>query len=381
MFGFIRKVAVTTAASALCLSACGRGETHQAKPALPNATYVVIRTASAAQTEDLPGKTEAYAVSDIRPQVSGKLEARLFTEGSSVDAGQPLYQIDRAPYQAAYDGAAAVLQNAQDNLALAEGKAKRYAELLGQSAISKQDYDSAQAAYKQAATVVAQQKASLDNAKFNLDNTIIRSPIAGYIGRSFMTPGTLVTAYQINALATVETLNPIYVDVTVSSNQLTALKQKLATNQKLGNGSAVAHVQLQFDDGTTYPLEGRLPFTNITFDKDAGKVVLRAVFPNPKLLLSPGMNVRVTYSDGTNNDAIFAPKSAVTHNAKGDAVALIIDHKGIVRQRILKIDNALGEMCLVMEGLTPGDRLIVNAPHNLAPDRPVHPVLAARPYS
>jgi membrane fusion protein (multidrug efflux system) len=322
MSAFIRNLAVTTAAAALCLSACSRGETHQAKRALPDATYIVIHTASAAETEDLPGKTEAYAASDIRPQVSGKLEARLFTEGSSVDAGQPLYQIDRAPYQAAFDGAAAVLQNAKDNLALAEGKAKRYAELLSQSAISKQDFDSAQAAYKQAATIVAQQKASLDNAQFNLDNTIIRSPIAGYIGRSFMTPGTLVTAYQTGALATVETLNPIYVDIAVSGNQLSALKQKLAASQKLGNGSAIAHVQLQLDDGTTYPLEGRLPFTNITFDREAGKVILRAIFPNPKLLLSPGMNARVTYSDGTNNDAIFAPKSAIARDAKGDAVAL-----------------------------------------------------------
>jgi membrane fusion protein (multidrug efflux system) len=374
-------MAVAAAASALCLCACSRGETHQAKPVLPDATYVVIHTASAAETEDLPGKTEAYAVSDIRPQVSGKLEARLFTEGSSVDAGQPLYQIDRAPYQAAFDGAAAILQNAQDNLALAEGKAKRYAELLNQSAISKQDFDSAQAAYKQAATIVAQQKASLDNAQFNLDNTIIRSPIAGYIGRSFMTPGTLVTAYQTNALATVETLNPIYVDIAISSNRLTALKQKLATNQKLGNGSAAAQVQLQLDDGTTYPLEGKLPFTNITFDREAGKVVLRALFPNPKLALSPGMNVRVTYSDGTNNDAIFAPKSAIARDAGGEAVALVIDARDIVRRRILKIDNALGEMCLVMAGLTPGDRLVVKAPRDLAPDMPVHPVPAAPPSS
>ncbi len=381
MSGFIRNVTMAAAASVLCLSGCSRGETQQAKPVPPDVAFIVIRTASAAQIEDLPGKTEAYAVSDIRPQVSGKLEARLFTEGSTVDAGQPLYQIDRAPYQAAFDGAAAILQNAQDNLALAEGKAKRYAELLNQFAISKQDYDSVQAAYKQAATIVAQQKASLDNAQFNLDNTIIRSPIAGYIGRSFMTPGTLVTAYQTNALATVESLNPIYVDIAVSSNRLTALKQKLATNQRLGNGSAAAHVQLQLDDGTTYPLEGKLPFTNITFDRDAGKVLLRALFPNPKLLLSPGMNVRVTYSDGTNNDTIFAPKSAIAHDAKGEASALIIDRKGIVRRRILKIDNALGDLCLVMDGLTPGDRLVVNAPRSLAPDMPVHPVPAARPYS
>ena len=377
----VRKLAMAAAASALCLCACSRGETRQAKPVVPDAAYIVIRTAQAAETEDLAGKTEAYAVSDIRPQVSGKLEARLFTEGSAVDAGQPLYQIDRAPYQAAFDGAAAVLQNAQDNLALAEGKAKRYAELLSQSAISKQDYDGAQAAYKQAATIVAQQKASLDNAQFNLDNTIIRSPIAGYIGRSFMTPGTLVTAYQTNALATVETLNPIYVDIAVSGNRLAALKQKLAANQKLGNGSAAAHVQLQLDDGTTYPLEGRLSFTTITFDRDAGKAVLRALFPNPKLLLSPGMNVRVTYSDGTNNDAIFAPKSAIARDAGGEAVALVIDAKDIVRRRVLKVDNALGDMCLVMAGLTPGDRLVVDAPRKLLPDMAVHPVPAARANS
>ena len=377
MSGLIRKMAVAAAASALCLCACSRGETRQARPVLPDAAFIVVRTAQAAETEDLPGKTEAYAVSDIRPQVSGKLEARLFTEGSAVDAGQALFQIDPAPYQTAYDGAAAVLQNAQDNLALAEGKAKRYAELFSQSAISKQDYDSVQAAYKQAATTVAQQKASLDNAQFNLDNTIIRSPIAGYIGRSFMTPGALVTAYQTNALATVETLNPIYVDIAVSSNRLAALKQKLATNQKLGNGSPAAHVQLQLDDGTTYPLEGKLPFTNITFDRDAGKVVLRALFPNPKLLLSPGMNVRVTYSDGTNNDAIFAPKSAIARDARGEAVALVIDGRNIVRRRILKIDNGLGDMCLVMAGLTPGDRLVVDAPRKLSPDMPVHPVPAA----
>src|SRR5215469_6902622 len=304
---------------ALALAACERGETHQAPAPLPRVEFITIAETKVPLDETLLGKTEAYAVADVGPQVSGKLTERLFTEGSDVAAAQPLFQIDRAPYQAAYDGASAVLQNAQDTLALAEAKAKRYAELYKQYAISKQDNDSVQAAYKQAATIVAQQKASLENAELNLNNTLIRAPISGYVGRSTISQGALVTAYQQSPLAVVEAINPIYVDVGVLPSLLAVLKDRLAEGGRKG----APHVTLKFEDGTRYPLEGKLSFANVAFDKIEGKVVLRATFPNPKLALGPGMKVSLVYSDGSEERVLLAPEAALKESASGHAVALV----------------------------------------------------------
>ena len=343
---------------ALALCACGRTESRQAPAPLPRVEFVTVAESRIPLDETLSGKTEAYAVADVRPQVSGQLTERLFAEGSEVEAGQPLFQIDRASYQAAYDGASAVLQNAQDTLALAEAKAKRYGELYKQFAISKQDNDSVQAAYKQAATMVAQQKASVENAELNLNNTLIRAPISGYIGRSLISQGALVTAYQPNPLAVVETINPIYVDVGVMPSVLAQLKDRLAEAGR----KAAPHVMLKFEDGTRYPLEGKLSFANVAFDKVEGKVLLRAVFPNPKLALGPGMKVSLVYSDGSEERALLVPKATLHDGADGHVTAQVLDARDVVRERAVTVGAATGDEERVTAGLQVGDRLLVGAP-------------------
>ena len=348
------------------LTACERAEPRQALKPLPRVEFVAVVESRIPLDETLSGKTEAYAVADVRPQVSGQLVEQLFTEGSAVDAGEPLFQIDRASYQAAYDGASAVLQNAQDTLALAEAKAKRYAELYKQFAISKQDNDGVQAAYKQAATVVAQQKANQEKAELDLNNTLIRAPISGYIGRSLISRGALVTAYQSEPLAVVETINPIYVDVGVLPGLLASLKEKLAESGKKGKSAPASHVTLKFEDGSRYPLEGRLSFANVAFDKVAGRVVLRAVFPNPRLALGPGMKVSLIYSDGSEESAILVPKEGLHDAADGHATALVLDGRDVVRARQVTLGASMGATARVTAGLQAGDRLVVSAP------QPVH---------
>jgi membrane fusion protein (multidrug efflux system) len=352
-------------ACAVALSACGQAEPKQAPKPLPRVEFVAVAESRLPLDETLAGTTEAYAVADVRPQVSGQLVEQLFAEGNAVDAGQPLFQIDRASYQAAYDGASAVLQNAQDTLTLAEAKAKRYAELYKQFAISKQDNDGAQSAYKQAATVVAQQKANLEKAELDLNNTLIRAPISGYIGRSLISRGALVTAYQSNPLAVVETINPIYVDVGVLPGLLASLKEKLAESSRKGKSAPASHVILKFEDGTRYPLEGKLSFANVAFDKVTGRVVLRAVFPNPRLALGPGMKVSLVYSDGSEERAILVPKAGIHDTADGRATALVLDGRDVVRERAVTLGAPIGAMARVTAGLDAGDRLVVSAPQTV----------------
>ena len=344
---------------AIALTACGRGETRAQPAPLPQVEFITVAESHLPLDETLAGRTEAYAVADVRPQVSGQLTERLFAEGSEVAAGQPLFQIDRAPYQAAYDGASAVLQNAQDTLALAEAKAKRYAELYKQFAISKQDNDGVQAAYKQAATIVAQQKAVLENAELNLNNTLIRAPISGYVGRSQISQGALVTAYQQSPLAVVEAINPIYVDIGVLPGLLATLKDRLGEAAR--KGTPATHVKLKFEDGALYPLEGKLSFANVAFDKVEGKVVLRATFPNPKLALGPGMKVSLVYSDGSEEVAILVPKAALHDGADGHMQALVLDGRDMVRARAVTVGAITGDQERVTAGLEPGDRLVVHA--------------------
>lgn len=353
---------VTMGACLAALAACSKGETRATQAPLPRVEFVTLTESKIPLDESLPGKTEAYAVADVRPQVSGQLTERLFQDGSEVAAGQPLFQIDRAPYQAAYDGANAVLQNAQDTLALAEAKAKRYGELYKQFAISKQDNDGVQAAYKQAATMVAQQKANLENAQLNLDNTLIRAPISGYIGRSLISQGALVTAYQPAPLAVVEAMNPIYVDVGVLPGLLATLKERLADGGKKNQGAP--HVRLKFEDGAAYPLEGRLSFANVAFDKVEGKVVLRATFPNPKLALGPGMKVSLVYSDGGEERVLLVPKTALQVGADGHATALVVDAHDVLGERAVTVGVPIGDKERVTAGLEAGDRLVVGAPSN-----------------
>jgi membrane fusion protein (multidrug efflux system) len=357
----LRKIIWLLLFGALPLLACGRGE--QAKRPPPDVGVVVIKPERALLTAVLPGRTDPYAVSDVRPQVGGILKARLFTEGALVHQGQPLYQIDPAPYKAAYDNAAAAL-------AAAKAKATRYAALLKQAAVSPQDYDDAQAAYKQAL-------ANAQTARINLGYTRITAPITGRIGRSTVTQGALVTADQTTSLATIQTLDPIYVDITQSSSELLTLKFALRRGALANKGTIEAKVTLQLDNGTQYPTPGHLQFSEVMVDPTTGAVTLRAIFPNPEGILLPGMFVRATIIEGVDPGAILAPQPGVSRNEKGEPTALIVDEKGFARLRLLQTSRAIGDKWLVTKGLHSGDKLIVEGLQKAVPDTPVHPVPAS----
>jgi len=316
---------------------------------------------------ELPGRTNPFAVSEIRPQISGIVQKRLFVEGSTVKQGQPLYQIDPAPYRAIYDSTRATL-------ASTKAKAERYQRLLAENAIAPQDADDARAAYLQA-------KANADSALINLNYTRITAPITGRISASSVTEGALVTAQQATALATISTLDPIYVDVDQSSAELVALKRAVQAGNVNSNTQLTAPVSLKLDDGSTYPLEGKLQMTDVTVDPATGAVRLRAIFPNPQNLLLPGLYVRATVNQGVDPHGILLPQNAVGHNQKGDPTVLVIDNKNIARLRLIKTGRAVGSDWQVLEGLKPGEKVITQGLAKVAPDMPVAPQPAGAPQT
>lgn len=372
----------TFAVGFLALAACSKsgGQAGLANRT-PNVGVVVIRYQPTMLTTELPGRTSPYQEADVRPQVNGILIKRLFEEGGTVHAGQALYQIDPAPYQAAYDSAKAALANAEANLATTRAKSERYASLLKQSAIAPQDYDDALAAWKQAQANVLQAQANLESAHINLGYTKIIAPVTGRIGRSLVTVGALVTADQTNVLATIDTLDPIYVDINQSSSELLALKKQLAEGQLSGGTAEAARVTLILEDGSTYPLQGTLKFSEASVDPNTGAVVLRAEFPNPKGTLLPGMYVRARIVEGFNPRAILAPQQSVSRDEKGEPTALVVDSHGVARLRVLQAPQAVGNSWLVTAGLAPGDRLIVDGLQSVQAGAPVHAVPADVPQS
>jgi membrane fusion protein (multidrug efflux system) len=340
---------------------------------------VVVEPQSAVLTTELPGRTNAYQTSDVRPQVNGIIKARLFTEGSNVRAGQLLYQIDPAPYQAAYDQSKAVLANAQAAETTDRLKAQRYAELIKINAVSKQDYDDAVAADQQAQATVAQNKASLEAARINLDYTHVKAPISGRIGRSAVTPGSLAVSGQTTALATIQSLDPIYVDVSESADEVLRLKGEMASGRLSNAGAASAKVKLVLSDGTAYPQEGQLRFSEALVDTSTGSVTLRAVFPNPQALLLPGMFVRAELNEGVATNVILAPQQAISRNDKGEATAYVVDAHNTAQLRVLTTSRAVGDKWLVTSGLNPGDHLIVDGLLMIhMPGQPVSPVPASQ---
>jgi membrane fusion protein (multidrug efflux system) len=311
----------------------------------PEVAVVTIQPERVAITTELPGRTAPFLVAEIRPQVNGIIQKRLFTEGSEINAGQELYQIDPAPFQAAVDRAKA-------NLPALKFRANRYKEALVDKAVSQQDFDDADAALKQA-------EAELKTARINLDYTHIVSPITGRIGASTVTEGAIVTAYQPKALATVQQLNPIYVDIPESTTELLRFRRHLKTGRLDYDEANQNKVKLTLADGTPYPEEGTLQFKDITVDPTTGSVILRAVFPNPEGILLPGMFVRAVITEGINEQALLVPQQGVARNTKGDPFALIVDAEEKVQQRMLTLDRAIGDKWLVLSGLEPGDRVIV----------------------
>ncbi|WP_276527358.1 efflux RND transporter periplasmic adaptor subunit [Microvirgula aerodenitrificans] len=329
-----------------------------------------------AMTTELPGRTSSFQIAEVRPQVGGIIQKRLFREGADVKAGQPLYQIDPATYRAAYDSARATLAKADANLTTARLKAERYRELVSINAVSKQEYDDADAAFKQAAADVAGARAAVESARINLDYTRVSSPISGRIGKSTVTPGALVTQNQADALTTVQQIDPIYVDVTQSSTEVLRLRRELESGKLARAGNGGARVKLRLEDGSDYAHEGRLEFSDITVDQGTGAITIRAVFPNPERNLLPGMYVRAVLEEGVNDQAILVPQQGVTRNHKGEATALVVGQDNKVAERVLNVSRTIGDKWLVNSGLKQGDRVIVEGLQKVHPGAVVKPVPA-----
>ncbi|MCC6487216.1 MAG: efflux RND transporter periplasmic adaptor subunit [Candidatus Hydrogenedentes bacterium] len=345
-----------------------------APPPPPEVAVLEIQTEKIALTTELPGRTSAYLVAEVRPQVSGIIQSRKFTEGSLVKAGEVLYEIEPAPYKAAYDLAVAALARAEANVPPIELMAERQKDLVPTGAVSHQDYDEVIARLKQAKAEIEYSKAAVESARINLDFTQIKAPISGRIGRSNVTVGALATAHQGPAFATIQQLDPIYVDVTQSTAQLQRLQSRLKSGQLSIDEVTADQVQLVLEDGTLYPSEGKLQFRDVTVDPTTGSVILRILFPNPDESLLPGMFVRAVLKEGVKEQAILVPQQAVTRNPRGNPLVMLATADNKVEQRMLTLDRTVGDRWLVSAGLTPGDRVIVEGLQRIRPGADVRPV-------
>ena len=345
--------------SAALLAGCNdQGET-QAHPAEPQVIVHVVEKAPLAVTTELPGRTTAFRIAEVRPQVSGIVLKRNFTEGSDIEAGQSLYQIDPATYQADYDSAKGELAKSEAAAAIAHLTVKRYVPLVGTKYISQQEYDQAIADARQADASVIAAKAAVESARIKQAYTKVTSPISGRIGKSNVTEGALVTNGQATELATVQQLDPIYVDVTQSSNDFMRLKQSVEQGS-LHKDSASSTVELVMENGQSYPLKGSLQFSDVTVDESTGSITLRAVFPNPQHTLLPGMFVRARIDEGVQPNAILVPQQGVTRTPRGDATVMVVNDKSQVESRAVVAAQAIGDKWLISEGLQPGDKVIVS---------------------
>ncbi|MDQ0838768.1 membrane fusion protein (multidrug efflux system) [Sphingomonas faeni] len=353
------------------LSACGK-EQAPPPPPTPTVGVVTVGEESVVLTSELPGRIAAVETSEVRPQVSGVVRDRLFTEGAMVSKGQVLYAIEDAPYRAALASAQGQLGAAQSQINATRLQAQRYGQLVALNAVSKQEADNATASAQQARANVAAQQAAVQSARVNLGFTRIKAPISGRIGRSLVTVGALVQTGQTDPLATIQRTNTVYVDVVQSAAQLLDLKQAMATGG-VTRGDGSARVQLILPNGQTYPIEGRLQFAEVTVDQTTGAVTLRASFPNPNGLLLPGMYVRAKLVEGTRRQAIMAPTAGITRDPRGGATALVVNAQNKVEQRNVTTDRVIGDKWIVTSGLKPGDKLIVEGLLNLRPGSTVKP--------
>jgi membrane fusion protein (multidrug efflux system) len=369
-------VCVSLVSTAVLLTACGKPPMGgpPPTPAVPQVGVITLQPRRVAVTTELPGRTAPVLIADVRPQITGLVQARRFSEGSEVRAGEVLYQIDPATYRATVDSAQAALAKAEANLRSTKLKAGRYQELVAIKAVSQQDNDDAAAALQQAEADVASAQATLQSSRINLDYTRITAPISGRIGKSSVTPGALVTANQTTALATVQQLDPIFVDVTQSSTTVLRLKRALAGGQLIGG---TAKVRLLLEDGSAYPQQGRLKFSDVTVDQSTGAITLRAEFPNPQGDLLPGMYVRAVLEEGVLEQALLVPQPAVSRDGAGRPLAYVVDAAGKLEQRSLVTDRAIGDQWLVSSGLKAGDRLVVSGQQKARPGAAVEIVSPA----
>ncbi len=350
----------------LALTGCNDKEAQQGAPKAPEVGVVTLKTEAMNVTTELPGRTASFRIAEVRPQVTGIILKRNFVEGSDIKAGMSLYQIDPATYQAAYDSAKGDLVKAQASAQVARVTVNRYKPLLGTNYVSKQDYDTAFSNAAQADAAVVAAKAAVESARINLAYTKVTSPISGRIGKSAVTEGALVTNGQADALATVQQLDPIYVDVTQSSNDFLRLKQELADGSlKQANGKA--QVKLLLDNGSEYKQAGTLEFSDVTVDETTGSITLRAVFPNPDDALLPGMFVRARLDEGVNNNALLVPQQGITRNPRGDATAMVVGADNKVELRTVTTTQAIGDKWVVTDGLKSGDKVIVTGLQKIKP--------------
>ena len=373
-----KAVLVLSAFTALLFAGCAKKAPPPAAPAPVEAGTITIATQPVTLTRELPGRTSAFRVAEVRARVSGIVQKRLFTEGADVREGQVLYQIDAAPYQAALDSARAALARAEANAASVRLSEQRTKQLIEAKAVSQQDYDNALAGLQAAEADIAAAKAAVQTAEINLGYTSVASPVSGRIGRSQVTEGAYVQAAAATLLATVQQLDPLYVDLAQSSSEVLRLRRAFAEGKLQRTDSGEARVALLLDDGAVYAQEGALQFSDVTVDPSTSSITLRAIFPNPKGELLPGMFVRARLAEGSAPDAILVPQLAITRNAQGDAVALVVGAESKAEQRVVKTPRSVGNHWLVTEGLAPGDQVIVENLQRIRPGSVVKPV-AAKP--
>jgi membrane fusion protein, multidrug efflux system len=372
------RIAVLACFAVLPALASGCDPKLAAAPAAPppQVGVVTVHPELVKRTTELPGRTSAVLTADVRPQVSGVILKRLFTEGDDVKEGQQLYQIDPATYQAAYDSAVATLAHDEAALADANARVARYKPLAAAQAVSKQTYDDALASASEAQADIASARAAIERARISLDYTRVLSPLTGRIGHSTVTPGALVTANQTSALATVTQLDPIHVDLNQPVAALLRFRQELASGEIERADHGAAKVTLKLEDGSTYPLPGKLEFTEVNVSQSTGTVLVRAIFPNSQHLLLPGMYVHAEIEEGVNRRGILVPQQAVSRNSHGDAVVLVIGDDNTAEARTLTTGPAVGDQWVITGGLKPGERVIVDGLQKVRPGMTVEPVAA-----
>jgi membrane fusion protein (multidrug efflux system) len=376
----MHKLTWTSLVPALAVAALAASQQQAAPKAAAGPVEVgVVKLATSAVTltRELPGRTSAFRVAEVRARVNGIVQKRLFTEGSDVRQGQPLFIIDPAPYQAALDGAAAALARAEANLANARLQAKRYGELVADNAVSRQEYDNAMATLQASEADVAAGRAALQMARINLGYTTVTSPVTGRIGRSAVTEGAYAQQAQATLLATVQQLDPLYVDVTQSSAEALKLRRDLSEGRLQAAAGGGARVRLVLEDGREYAQPGALQFADVTVDASTGSIALRALFPNPRAELLPGMFVRARLEEGVNPQALLVPQQGVTRDQKGLPTALVVDAQNKVERRQLVTERAVGDAWLVTAGLAAGDQVIIEGLQKVRPGAEVKPVPAA----
>ena len=375
----VRIISLALLAIASAMSGgCGSSGRGNSAGLVAEVGVTVVQLQRTEVTTQLPGRTVAFRIAQVRPQVNGIIKRRLYTEGALVEAGQPLYQLDPAPYQAAYDSAQAQVTSADANALSVRLKYERYQKLSVAGDVSQQDRDDITASLRQAEAQQSVARAALETARINLGYTRIVAPISGRIATSAFTEGALVTANQDAALTTVQQYAPMYVDLTQPATEVLRLRQQLAAGALARPGAAGATVGLRLEDGTLYPQPGRLEFTGVTESESTGAIKLRAVFPNADGILLPGMYVRALLTLGVAQSALLVPQQAVSRNARGDATVLVVDADNHVEQRALQLEASVDNQWRVLTGLNAGERIIVQGQQKVRPGDTVRPTVVDR---